>query len=545
MRRGLRRARSIALLTATVLVCVSSSPAAADTAGTVHFVRSADSSFDSITSSPSLATQSWLRSHMWRMTVFSPYFDERTSWYPQGWMYDDAYAIYAGQPLAAAHPEWILHDAAGNKLFIPFECSGGSCPQYAGDISNPAFRHYWIEQARGHLARGYRGLFVDDVNMEERVGNGSEAQVTPIGAAGAISEAAWRADMAEFMAEIRAAFPSAEIVHNAQWFANNHAGASDPRIRREIESANYILLERGVNDSGLTGGSGPWSLNALFAYVDEVHSLGRGAVLDGSSGEPQGIEYNLASYFLLSDGNDAVSAHGQTPSNWWPGFEVNLGEATDARHAWGGLLRRDFAGGMALVNPPGSPTQTVTLSSPMQNVAGNPVSSITLPAASGVVLRGAVPSSSAGSEAPSEAATQTTIEAHVVWSRNGSRSSGVAHARFHVRARHHKRHNTHRARAAARVRSRPGHRGGGVLTRIAGSVRSATRGSVVVRIDVRRHGRWMTSTRVSLGVTAAGRFASLLRLRAGARYRASATYTGASGYRPSWSGYRLIVLRAR
>ena len=61
MRRGLRRARSIALLTATVLVCVSSSPAAADTAGTVHFVRSADSSFDSITSSPSLATQSWLR----------------------------------------------------------------------------------------------------------------------------------------------------------------------------------------------------------------------------------------------------------------------------------------------------------------------------------------------------------------------------------------------------------------------------------------------------------------------------------------------------
>jgi hypothetical protein len=84
-----------------------------------------------------------------------------------------------------------------------------------------------------------------------------------------------------------------------------------------------------------------------------------------------------------------------------------------------------------------------------------------------------------------------------------------------------------------------------VLTRIAGSVRSATRGSVVVRIDVRKHGRWVASKRVSLGVTAAGRFASLLRLRAGARYRASATYTGASGYRPSWSGYRLIVLRAR
>ncbi|HEV2981920.1 MAG TPA: putative glycoside hydrolase, partial [Solirubrobacteraceae bacterium] len=296
MRTGLRRAFGIAALTLTMIVTAAAS-AAADTAGTIHFVRSADSSFDSVTSSPSPQTQAWLREHVWRMLAWSPYFDEKTAWYPQAWMYDDSYAIYRESSLAAQHPEWILHDSAGNKLYIPFECSGGTCPQYAADISNPAFRHYWIEQAKSHYAHGYRGLFVDDVNMEERVGNAAEALVAPVGVAGAISGGAWREYMADFMTEIRTALPGAEIVHNAIWFANGNAGIGDPSIRREVEAANYVMLERGVNDSGITGGSGQWSLNALLGFIDGVHSLGRGIVLDGAASEPQGMEYNLAAYF--------------------------------------------------------------------------------------------------------------------------------------------------------------------------------------------------------------------------------------------------------
>jgi hypothetical protein len=556
MRRGLRHATSIALLAVASLACGLTSQAAADTAGTVHFVRSADSSFDPFTSNTTPAAQAWLRTHMWRMMVWSPYFDEKTAWYTQGWMYQDAYAIYTESPLATQHPEWILHDSAGNKLFIPFGCSGGTCPQYAGDISNPAFRRYWIEQARGHLAHGYRGLFVDDVNMEERVGNGSGAEVAPVGQSGAISPTAWRGYMGEFMAEIRAAFPSAEIVHNALWFANAHAGPSDPSIRREIESANYILLERGVNDSGVTGGNGPWSLSALLSYVDQVHSLGRGVVLDGSASDPQGIEYNLASYFLISTGNDAVGSQGQTPTSWWPGFDVNLGEATGARHPWGNVLRRDFTGGMALVNPPGSPTQTISLPTPMQDPSGNAVSSLTLPAASGAVLRGTPPASVPAAAAPSEASTQTTLETAVIRAqrvhgtgntpRAGApgRTTESGGSRSHAGARHHKRHVGGRAHAARRTRSPGGHRAA-LLTRIAGIVHQASRGRVVIGIDVRGSGRWIRVTRLTLNVTSAGRFLSLLRLRAGARYRVGATYTGASGYRPSWSGYRLLALRAR
>ena len=84
MRRGLRQATSIALLTVTALACGLGGRASADVAGSVHFVRSADSSFDSFTSSASLETQAWLRAHMWRMIVWSPFFDDKTAWYQQG-----------------------------------------------------------------------------------------------------------------------------------------------------------------------------------------------------------------------------------------------------------------------------------------------------------------------------------------------------------------------------------------------------------------------------------------------------------------------------
>jgi len=562
MSHRLRLAIGLTVLT-VAMACASGAAAGAlaDTAGTVHFVRTADPAFAPYTDNPSPQTQAWESAHFWRMTVFSPYFDERTRWFQHGWVYDDAFAIYPGSALASQHPEWILKDSAGNELYIPYACSGGSCPQYAGDISNPAFRHYWIEDARARLAHGYSGLFVDDVDMEERVGNGEGQQVEPIDphTGQPMPAASWRAYMAEFMAEIRAALPSTEIVHNLIWFANSDAGTADPSIRREIESANYVYLERGVNDSGLTGGSGPWSLNALFSFVDQVHALGRGIVLDGASGEPQGIEYNLASYFLLSTGNDAVSASGQTPDNWWAGFNVNLGEATDARHPWSNVLRRDFTGGMVLVNPPGAPTQTISLPSPMQDVNGNPVSSVTLPAASGVVLRGSAPAEASppvSNSATAVIATQTIVDTAAVSSK-ASPSTASAHrdgagstksrGTTKAPARRARRHVTHRRSRAHQAR----HLGAGstrqraVLTRVSGRVLRATQGTVAIQVDRRRGNRWTAVEHLTMGVGPRGRFTRLLDLRAATRYRVRAVYMGASGYSPSRSGYRIVVLGAR
>jgi len=62
----------------------------APTAGTVRFMRIANSAFDRYTKSPDPAQQKWMRAKYW--------------------------------------------------LFIRFACSGGSCPQYAADIGDAGFR---------------------------------------------------------------------------------------------------------------------------------------------------------------------------------------------------------------------------------------------------------------------------------------------------------------------------------------------------------------------------------------------------------------------
>jgi Hypothetical glycosyl hydrolase family 15 len=556
MRLRWRHAVRIVALTCA-LAAVPAGNAWADTAGTVHFVRSADSGFDVFTGNSSAEGQAWLRSHMWRMMVWSPYFDQKTSWYGQGWMYDDAYAIYRGSQMASQHPEWILKDAAGNNLYIPFGCSGGSCPQFAGDISNAAFRHNWIAEASAHVARGYRGLFVDDVNLEQRTGNGEGQQVTPIDPSTGqpMSAASWRGYMAEFMAEIRAALPHAEIVHNALWFANGDAGTSDPSIRREIESADYILLERGVNDSGLTGGSGRWSLNAFLSYIDQIHSVGRGIVLDGGASDPAGMEYNLASYFLTSTGNDAVSGGGQTPNNWWTGWNVNLGEASGPRRAWGNVLRRDFTAGMVLVNPPGAAAQTVSLPAPMQDMNGKTVTSVTLAAASGVVLRGNVPAPAIAGEPARAIPTQTIVgtssatptpaPVRAPTADPGSRSSRSLVRPRHRRRRHAKHHaRSHkRAHQASRAGARPQRRGK-VAISVRGTVRRATRGTVAIQVDERRAARWVAVAHLTVAVGTSGRFGRLLDLASAGRYRVRAAYLGTAGYQPSLSRYRFVA-RAR
>ncbi len=261
--------------------------------------------------------------------------------------------------------------------------------------------------------------------MEMRVGNGREEAVAPIDPSTGqpMTATAWRAYMAQFMQEIRAALPNTEIVHNAIWYSDEDAGTSEASIRNEISASNYVYLERGVNDSGLTGGNGQWSLNALLSFIDQVHALGRGVVLDGTASGTPAMEYNLASYFLVSTGNDAVSGPGQTPENWWAGWNVNLGEAAGPRYTWNNLLRRDFTGGTVLVNPPDEPTQTVTLPTPMKTVGGNTVTSVTLPAGSGAILVGTSPSITRP-QPTTPAPTETTAETKPVVSSPSPPSTG-------------------------------------------------------------------------------------------------------------------------
>lgn len=356
--------------------------------GKVLAVKRTSSEFDRFTARRSASVARWLDQNLFRAVVYSPYFDNKTGWFGRVWNYRNLYGIGVGSRLAARHPEWILRDAHGRRLFLQWGCAGGTCPQYAGDVSDPAFRAHWIAEARTQMAHGYKGLWIDDVNLDVRVSRGSGATVRPVVAGREMTDARWRTLVAAFTEQIRRALPRAEIVHNAIWYAGGARRDADPAVRREIQAADWVNLERGVNDAGLTGGDGEWSLSAFLAHVDVVHRLGTNVIMEGGDNGAAGREYNLAAYLLIADGQDAVGAGASAPGTEWAPLGYDLGPAKGARDADAdGVLRRSFAHGLVVVNPPQSPTRTVDLGGPYVTTSGRSVTRLALRPGTGAVLR--------------------------------------------------------------------------------------------------------------------------------------------------------------
>ncbi|MEO8663278.1 MAG: malectin domain-containing carbohydrate-binding protein [Bryobacteraceae bacterium] len=357
-------------------------------AGRVQFFLRTSSEFNVYTDDPSDDTKSWIYSHCWRLQSSAPYWDSKLSWMPNTWAYINLYAIYPDSDNFKDHPEWILRDANGNMLFIPWGCANGTCPQYAGDVSNQAYRNWWISNAISKLSPGYKGVWIDDVNLDMRVSDGNGNTVIPENAriGSPMTDEDWRRYMAIFVEQIRAALPDYVILHNSIWYASP-TEYQDPYVIRQIQAADYVIAERGISDPNLVSGTSPFSMGDFLNYLDAVHSNGRNILLDEFH---QNGEFGLAGYYLISNGGDALGNQDVTPDNWWSGYETDLGTSLGVRSSWFGLYRRDYSGGMALLNPVNSPSVTVSLPGQFTRLDGTPVTTLTLAAGEAAVLLGTV-----------------------------------------------------------------------------------------------------------------------------------------------------------
>lgn len=378
----------------TIFMSGSHVQAAKTTAGQVRFFNNADTGFNGYVNNPNAVQKKWLQDHYARMLTYPPSFDKKNAWYKGGLAYIDSYAIYANDSLASAHPEWIMKDARGNKLYIPWSCGNGRCSQFAGDFSNPAFRQYMIKKMQATVKKGYRGLWLDDVNLTWRVGNNNDVNVhiTPIDSntRKAMTLNDWRRYFTQYLEEVRAALPkNVEISHNAIWYADSMR-TENPYITRQIKAANYINLERGASDGGLVRGNGQWGYETFLKYIDYVHKHGAGVILMDDGYTTTQREYGLATWFLISQGNDLFNSdqsNWTTPNSWWKGYSLNLGKALNDRYAWNNVIRRDFACGSVILNQPGTATRSVSVGNGYKNVDAQPVASVYLQAKTAAILK--------------------------------------------------------------------------------------------------------------------------------------------------------------
>jgi hypothetical protein len=343
----------------------------------------AKSGFDEYTGSPSVEDRGWMREHYEFMTVWSPYFDSRLSWFPNAVEYSDVMALKD-----LDHPDWILGDSSGDPLYVDFGCSGGKCPQYAADIGNQGYRDWFVAELKTLAAKGYAGFYLDDVNMSWRISDGSE-RVQPIDprTGKTMTIEAWRSYMAEFVEQIEREAPGI-IIHNPLWTSDS-PNFDDPAVARQLAAADWVQIEHGFNDEGLQGGTGRYAARNLFAYVDWVHSLGTKVMwLEEDGGSPEKHESNLAAYLLTYAPGDVISTEDWeaiAPDTIWEGYLLELGAPLGPRTESQGVFQREFQHGTVLVNEPDNNTKTIQL--PGNRIDGTNTTQVSIPPGTGIIIQ--------------------------------------------------------------------------------------------------------------------------------------------------------------
>jgi putative glycosyl hydrolase-like family 15 (GHL15) protein len=309
-------------------------PAPTTHEGRVKFCMYATSQADKYTLSPTptAAQKAWMVQHWDRAII---YMDQIAAWHPGGWGYNDMLAIYTNSSVVTQHPDWILKDAAGNKLKFYSDV------QYAGDIGNPAYRQFKVDQIKAMVAKGYKGLHADDVNLDRISVNGNPIDPRT---GQPITLGNWRRYYAELMEAIRAACPSPfEIVHNSLWWADTN----DQYVRRTILAADVFELERGFNDPNYS----PSKIIELWTWINKVHSWGVGVNHLSETGGVLAATFNLACALMSSNGRDYVYGDGWRPDAWNPMYDKDLGDAKGPRYQISAnVWRRDFTNGYVVAD---------------------------------------------------------------------------------------------------------------------------------------------------------------------------------------------------
>ena len=326
--------------------------------GRIRFLKKADGAMDKFNTSSTW--QPVINARYQGMMMFPPYSDRFTFYTGEGFFYLDAYAVYvnSGTNPAGANMTHVLRNSAGAPCYIPW---GSPYTQYAADVGNQDFRNRMVNYIKAKLAAfpQYDGVYLDDVNLDLSRVACSGGPIDPR-TGQVMTNDNWKRYFVEFLEQVRSS-TTEKVAHNTVWYL---VPFDDPYLAREIRAADYVEMEQGFVDRGLTG-SGAFAWTRKMQFVDLVHSLGANLIdHDIQTSSDVERDYGLANYLLFSDGTDFYSTFWEAlPDQDWTPYSINLGAALGARYQVGSSWRRDFTGGYVIVNPPPTRTASIVLGS--------------------------------------------------------------------------------------------------------------------------------------------------------------------------------------
>jgi hypothetical protein len=284
-------------------------------------------------------------------------------------------------------PSWFLRDSSGQP--IEWADFRGVWPM---DVGNPAYQQKWLDNVLSEVrTRGWDGVMLDDTLTylsHPTVGDVSSTQIP--------DDAAMLEATGAFLAKVGGGLKAAGYL-------------AVPNITLHWRNWSSVLSSFSPSVSGwLVEYFVKWGLTSSYARMTGADWASRLSIVEfaqsqgafvlpvtyGSADDIALQTYHRASWLLAWDGRGGASffVPSQTSaSHSLPDALTDLGAPVGARYAVasGAVWRRDYTGGAVLVNA-STTSRTMALGASYRDATGAVVTSVTLPPATGALLR-AVP----------------------------------------------------------------------------------------------------------------------------------------------------------
>ncbi len=274
------------------------------------------------------------------------------------------------------------------------------------DLRVPGARQWWLYGGDGKatcnperelraaldlFACGYTSLWLDNALTTPTQG------FTPTPK---IPAKAWATGVLTVLKQLRALKPAGTtFTINMHWTDTDYGYASKPKLKssagsiRAAKFADQVVIEGGAIDPGLhyaLAAKAPWSYRRLLNFADGMHkqriklqwektgsadltrtrSPLRGSpklpaipsCRDGDLAKPwvlgdnawkahvRSAAFNYATALLTFTTGDAIGDMCEYPGRGWRGYEADLGDPAGKRYESGGVIARQFTGGVVAVN---------------------------------------------------------------------------------------------------------------------------------------------------------------------------------------------------
>jgi hypothetical protein len=309
---------------------------------------------------------------------------------------------------------WLLKDSSGNLLV-----NKSYTNNYVGDIGSSAYQSAWVNNVSAFLASsGVDGVFVDDILRDPRPLAGTYPAKYP-------TQSAWESAMVSFVKAVGPALKAKGyyVLINANGYTPGDARSDDGSLTalfwQELgPSVNGLCTEYWQQTAEGTytlraSGSSSWMQywGGWQKLVPTAQAMGDDfvGISYGARGDTKTMMYGEASFLLEWNGRGGSYMFDPIDNSdpWNPAWTTNIGAPAAAKQQVGNGWMRLYTGGVALVNPSASVSQTFQLGGAYLTPSGQSVTSVTLAATTAMILHsaGGVP---ATTTSPQTTTTQTT-----------------------------------------------------------------------------------------------------------------------------------------